>query len=170
MTVAVSVLKGDKMDGVVRDAVMMGATAVQPVVATRSEVTLAGDAASAHRGRRAGSASRSPSVKQCGRAVVPGVRAAARLVRRGSDAPTRSAALAAGGTLGGWRHAGCTELPRSDVVHLLVGPEGGWTPEESEACARAGCDGSVSLGARTLRAEIAPLVALAACSRRWRAW
>src|ERR687891_618934 len=32
LTLAQAVLKGDKMDGVVRDAVMMGAAAIQPMV------------------------------------------------------------------------------------------------------------------------------------------
>ena len=40
VTLAQAVLKGDKMDDVVRDAVMMGVAAIQPVVTARSEVTL----------------------------------------------------------------------------------------------------------------------------------
>ena len=40
MTLAQAVLKGDKMDDVVRDAVMMGVAAIQPIVPARSEVTL----------------------------------------------------------------------------------------------------------------------------------
>ena len=45
---AQAVLKGDKMDDVVRDAVMMGAAAIQPIVTARTEVTLSALA----RGRR----------------------------------------------------------------------------------------------------------------------
>ena len=41
LTLAQAVLKGDKMDDVVRDAVMMGVAAIQPIVTARSEVTLA---------------------------------------------------------------------------------------------------------------------------------
>src|SRR5919206_743785 len=41
LTLAQAVLKGDKMDDVVRDAVMLGVTAVQPLVAKRSETTVA---------------------------------------------------------------------------------------------------------------------------------
>ncbi len=40
VTLAQAVLKGDKMDDVVRDAVMMGVAAIQPIVTARSEVTL----------------------------------------------------------------------------------------------------------------------------------
>ncbi len=47
------------------------------------------------------------------------------------------------------------------VVHLLVGPEGGWTPAEVAAARAAACD-TVSLGPRVLRYETAAVVALAA--------
>ena len=69
ITLVQAVLKGDKMDDVVRDAVMIGVAAIQPIVATRSEVTLA----SIQRGRRRDRWERIAvsSAKQCGRAVVP---------------------------------------------------------------------------------------------------
>src|ERR1044071_8552307 len=69
VTLAQAVLKGDKMDAVVRDAVMMGVAAIQPVVTARSEVTLQ----SLIRGKRQERWARIAvsSAKQCGRAVVP---------------------------------------------------------------------------------------------------
>ena len=36
-----AVLKGDKMDDIVRDAVMLGVAAIQPIVTTRTEMTVA---------------------------------------------------------------------------------------------------------------------------------
>ena len=41
ITLAQAVLKGDKMDEVVRDAVMLGVVAVQPIVTKRTETTVA---------------------------------------------------------------------------------------------------------------------------------
>ena len=41
LTLAQGVLKGDKMDDVIRDAVMLGAFAIQPIVTKRSETTVA---------------------------------------------------------------------------------------------------------------------------------
>ena len=41
LTLVQAVLKGDKMDDVVRDAVMLGIAAVQPVVTKRTETTVA---------------------------------------------------------------------------------------------------------------------------------
>ena len=71
LTLAQAVLKGDKMDDVVRDAVMMGVAAIQPIVTARSEVTRA----ALERGHRRERWQRVAvsSAKQCGRAVVPAV-------------------------------------------------------------------------------------------------
>jgi 16S rRNA (uracil1498-N3)-methyltransferase len=51
-------------------------------------------------------------------------------------------------------------------VTLFVGPEGGWAPEERSAFAAAGAH-LLSLGPRTLRAELAPVVALTTLWTRW---
>ena len=65
-------LKGEKMDDIVRDAVMLGVSAVQPLVTTRAETTVAALARGARpdRWRRVALA----SVKQSGRAVLPEIR------------------------------------------------------------------------------------------------
>jgi 16S rRNA (uracil1498-N3)-methyltransferase len=55
------------------------------------------------------------------------------------------------------------EPPKAATV--VVGPEGGWTPEEIEA-AQTVCR-LVTLGGRTLRADAMALVALAALYARW---
>src|SRR5436305_6427458 len=72
LTLAQAVIKGDKMDDVVRDAVMLGAAAIQPIVTKRTEVTVAALIRSARvdRWRRLAIA----SVKQSRRAVLPEVR------------------------------------------------------------------------------------------------
>ena len=54
-----------------------------------------------------------------------------------------------------------SELAPGQAVTVLSGPEGGLSPEE-EAAARAAGFVPVSLGQRVLRAETAPLAALAA--------
>ena len=41
ITLAQAVLKGDKMDDVVRDATMLGVAAIQPIMTARTEVTRA---------------------------------------------------------------------------------------------------------------------------------
>ena len=69
MTLAQAVLKGDRMDEVVRDATMMGATAIEPMITERTVVRLngLGDGRAADRWRRIAIA----SAKQCRRAVLP---------------------------------------------------------------------------------------------------
>ncbi len=69
VTLVQAVLKGDKMDDVVRDAVMVGVAAIQPVVT----VAQRNDAGVARAGRRRERWERVAvsSAKQCGRAVVP---------------------------------------------------------------------------------------------------
>jgi 16S rRNA (uracil1498-N3)-methyltransferase len=165
VTVAMSVLKGDKMDSVVRDVTMMGAAAVQPIVSTRSETSLA-TLARAHRAARWQRIAVS-SVKQCGRAVVPDILPPLGL----DDWLGRSPAGATLALVEPSAGAGLmlTEVPRQQAVGLLIGPEGGWTPAELSTMVNAGVT-SVALGARTLRAEAAPLVALAALFEAWRAW
>jgi hypothetical protein len=51
-------------------------------------------------------------------------------------------------------------------VAVIVGPEGGWTPEELER--GAGAATLVTMGARTLRADAMSVVALAALFTLWK--
>lgn len=72
ITLVQAVLKGEKMDDVVRDAVMMGVAAIQPIVTKRTETTVAmlRRSARVERWQRVVLA----SVKQSRRAVLPEVR------------------------------------------------------------------------------------------------
>jgi 16S rRNA (uracil1498-N3)-methyltransferase len=165
VTLVMSVLKGDKMDNVVRDAVMMGVAGVQPVVAARSEVRLS----TVVRGDRTDRWQRIAvsAVKQCGRATVPAVHAPftleAWLEHRAPDPVLVLSEPAAGGG------RPLSEVRRTEAVQLLVGPEGGWAREESAAFRAAGFQ-AVSLGGRTIRADAAPLVAMAALYEAWKGW
>lgn len=169
VTLAQAVLKGDKMDDVVRDAVMMGVAAVQPIVTARAEVSLAALARSRRRARWERIAI--ASVKQCGRATVPAileprafadvVGALGHLTLPGPGLIFVEPAAADGAqTLGELAAA----PPRETTV--LIGPEGGWAAEELERAA-AVCR-LVTLGGRTLRADAMAIVALAALFAIWR--
>lgn len=169
VTLAQAVLKGDKMDDIVRDAVMMGVAAVQPIVTARSEVTLA----SLLRGRRQQRWQRIAvsSTKQCSRATVPPI-----LEPRPFD--TMPAALAemmlpGPGLMFVEPSASTDALALSDLdpappreTTVIIGPEGGWTADEIER-ASAVCR-LVTLGGRTLRADAMPVVALAALFAVWK--
>jgi 16S rRNA (uracil1498-N3)-methyltransferase len=64
---------------------------------------------------------------------------------------------------------GSPPLPRDLVAQettLIVGPEGGWAPSELDAAASRGI-ALHGLGNLTMRAETAPMVALAAIQHAW---
>ena len=65
-------IKGDKMDEIIRDAVMLGVAAIQPIVTKRTETTVAAlmKGARLDRWRRVALA----SVKQSRRATLPEIR------------------------------------------------------------------------------------------------
>lgn len=58
--------------------------------------------------------------------------------------------------------------PADDNITLLVGPEGGWTPEEQQAALKAGAQ-AIRFGHRVLRTETAGL-ALSAAISALQAW
>lgn len=169
VTLVQAVLKGDSMDEVVRDAVMMGVAAIQPIVTARSEVT----PASIRRGHRRERWQRIAvsSAKQCGRAVVPAV-----LEPRAFEAATVSLAdltLPGPGLMLVEPSASADALGIGDLdaappreTSVLIGPEGGWAAEEidrgSTTCRL------VTLGHRTLRADVMAVVALAALFAVWK--
>lgn len=169
ITLVQAVLKGDKMDEIVRDAVMLGAAAIQPIVTKRTEVTVAAlvRGARVERWRRVALA----SVKQSRRAVVPDVRmpltletyleeppAALRLMLVEPGAPGESIASE---PLSALR---ADQVPADAAV--LVGPEGGWASEECGA-ARARGVRLVTLGHRTLRADAVPIAAISVLQFLW---
>jgi 16S rRNA (uracil1498-N3)-methyltransferase len=168
ITLVQSVLKGDKMDDIVRDSVMIGVTAIQPVIAARSEVSLA----SLARGRRRERWQRIAvsSAKQCGRAVVPAILPAEPFaaVHRFIDdrhLPAPALMLVEPGAAPAARSLRELNGQPPPAASLLIGPEGGWTDGEigaaSERCSL------LTLGGRTLRADAMALVAVAALFARW---
>jgi 16S rRNA (uracil1498-N3)-methyltransferase len=163
IAVVISILKADKMDEVVRDAVMLGATGIVPVVSERSEIGLSAVEKS-HRVARWQRIAVS-SAKQCGRAVVPVV-APARTFTAYLAEPATAARLICVEPAAGGGVRTVQAIPKPASAHVIVGPEGGWSAAELAAAQSAGAI-AVSLGGRTLRADAAPLVALTALLTTW---
>jgi len=166
LTLVQAVLKGDKMDDVVRDAVMLGVSAIQPIVTKRAEVTVAALLRSARvdRWRRVTLA----SVKQSHRAVVPEIRVPLTLDTFLDEPPASvrlmlvEPAVATGVEPVSVLQA---EGTPSDAA-VLVGPEGGWTEQEC-AAARAKGVRLVTLGHRTLRADAVAVAAISVLLFLW---
>lgn len=162
VTLAVGVLKGDQMDAVVRDATMLGVTAIIPL--RTAHVTVPPRAWQSGVARDRWHRVAVASATQCRRAVVPEVRP----VTDYQAALREPAALrlicvepGVGAVAGHW-----VPGDRPTSVQVLIGPEGGWSEGEVEQALAVGAK-VLNLGPRTLRAETAPIVALTMVSAAW---
>ena len=169
ITLAQAVLKGDKMDDVVRDAAMMGAAEIQPIITTRTEVTRA----SLVRGRRRERWERIAvsSVKQCGRATVPRILDAIEfdeLIEALGKMllPLPGLMLVEPSAAAETTPASELDLSPQRGATVVIGPEGGWTPAEVERGASV-CR-LITVGSRTVRADAMCVVALSAFFTMWR--
>ena len=165
VTLALGMPANDRMDSLVEKATELGVAAIQPLVCERSVLRLAGERADkkvAHWQAVATAAS-----EQCGRTRVPTVHA----VRSLSDwlrGQSAEADPGEGGTCQrrvlslregrGWQPA---VTPPGQRFVFLSGPEGGLSEAEESAALQCGFE-PLSLGARVLRADTAPLAVLAA--------
>lgn len=163
LTLAQAVLKGDAMDEVVRDAVMLGVQAIVPVVSAHAEA----DRGRLLRARRRERWQRIAvsSAKQCGRSVVPEVGEPVGFEEAASLAAPIRLMLAEPAVEGPAVH-GLPSLPCPESAALLAGPEGGWTADEVSLASRAGWR-VLTLGARTLRADAAAIVAIPVLQYLW---
>ena len=160
ITLAQGILKGDRMSWLVQKATELGVTRIVPTETARVVARPAAGAAARHtRWERIAR----EAVKQCGRVVVPAVDPP-RAFAGGACARSRDHDVAwvfwEGGGQALAAAAAATGWPAR--LLLLVGPEGGFTPEEVALAEGAGAR-LVSLGPRTLRAESAGLAAVALC-------
>jgi 16S rRNA (uracil1498-N3)-methyltransferase len=162
LVLAVSPLKGDRMELVVQKATELGVAGIWPVVTFRTDAA-ARPALQGSRGERWERVA-SGAAEQCGRAVVPEVAPTVtleELLARKFDG-RRVVLLETPG------HAPLASLAvdRSRPLLLLVGPAGGFAPGEAEALRAAGFV-TASLGPRILRAETAAVAAVAVAQATW---
>jgi 16S rRNA (uracil1498-N3)-methyltransferase len=156
VTLAVGMPANERMDWLVEKATELGAAAIVPLWCERGVLRLAGERAA--RKREHWQAVAAAAAEQCGRNRVPPV------------APVQVLADWLGRLDGSGRRLllslrnDAQPLARvaqgAGALITLSGPEGGLSPAE-EAAALAHGFTAVGLGARTLRAETAPLALLA---------
>jgi 16S rRNA (uracil1498-N3)-methyltransferase len=161
-----AVLKADKMDDIVRDAVMMGVAAIQPIVTARTEVTVAALARAGRvdRWKRVAIA----SVKQSRRAVVPDIRGPLTF-ESWLDEPRAGATLMLVEPGASTQAEPLSSLRDQQVpadAAIVVGPEGGWSDAEWSAARQRGVR-LVTLGHRTLRADAVPVAAISVLQFLW---
>jgi len=162
LTLAQAVIKGEKMDDVVRDATMMGVTTIEPLVTEHTAAHMKAGRAP-ERWRRIAIA----SAKQCRRAVVPAIGIGMNLPDwlAQDQAELRALLVEPSAAVEGYPLSTLSGR-RPASASLLVGPEGGWSVEEIEAAVRAGCV-PITLGRRTLRADAIPIVAIGLLQFVW---
>ena len=166
LTLAQAVLKADKMDDVVRDAVMLGVAAIQPLITKRSETTVAALTRGARRDRWTRVAL--ASVKQSRRATFPDIRGPLTLEAYLNEPrpPLSLMFVEPGAGVSAPSLAVLRGRPAPSDAAVLVGPEGGWDEEEWTAAHATGVE-LVTLGHRTLRADAVPIAAISILQFLW---
>ncbi len=156
VTLYLCLTKGDKMDLAVRQAVEMGASRIVPVLSTNC--VSRPDEKSLKKKQERWQKIADEAAGQSGRGILPKV---------GETLPFNVAIESA---TKDDLCVFCYELATEKLdtisdtvktVSVIIGPEGGFTVPEAEILAKRGAK-TVSLGKRILRAETAPVAALAA--------
>ncbi|MEY4960272.1 MAG: hypothetical protein RL610_451 [Pseudomonadota bacterium] len=173
ITLVQAVCANEKMDWIIQKAVEMGVSRIQPIITTRSLVRLSGERADKrlqHWQQIVISA-----CEQCGRNHLPQLLPVLSL----SDWLSRQMGehkILPGESV----HSPCfmllptskkrlrdfLEVTQCSSLTVMVGPEGGFTPEEEAAALVAGLV-PLKLGGRILRTETAALAAVAAMQALW---
>jgi 16S rRNA (uracil1498-N3)-methyltransferase len=155
VTIALGMPANERMDAVVEKATELGVAVIQPLICERSVLRLSGERAQkkvAHWQAVAVSA-----CEQSGRTRVPKVAEVLALTSwlQSLTAPSSRWVL----SLRDARPVAAMATPAGELL-CLSGPEGGLSPGEEAAAVTAGF-AAISLGARVLRADTAPLALLA---------
>jgi 16S rRNA (uracil1498-N3)-methyltransferase len=166
LTLVQAVLKSDKMDDIIRDAVMLGVSAIQAVVTTRTEVTVAAllRGARVDRWKRVALA----SVKQSRRAVLPEIRTPLSFEHFLGEPQPALALMLVEPSVGADAEplARLRDCAAPDDASVMIGPEGGWTDAEWSGARGRGAR-LVTLGHRTLRADAVPVAAISVLQFLW---
>jgi 16S rRNA (uracil1498-N3)-methyltransferase len=159
-----TLIKGDKMDWVIQKATELGVAAIAPIQSTHSVIKLNPDRLEHQRSRWERIAR--DAAQQSERWTIPTIAdpvSLAEICRQYASAPLKSILMerSNGPSLA------TVSLPRDsqNPIVLLVGPEGGWTPDEQRLAQEQGFL-SLTLGPRILRAETAAIAALSILQSR----
>lgn len=159
VTLAQSVLKGEKMDWVVQKATELGVNTIVPIITERTIARPRADR-KAHRINRWQRIAKESS-QQCGRSDIPIISGVLPLDTWIKNSPDGSLKLVP------WEQerdrsikSALTHANNRRSIAVLIGPEGGLSPSEIELARKKGWV-PVSLGPRILRAETAGLAVLA---------
>lgn len=162
-----AICTSEKMDWIIQKSVELGASCIQPVITKRSVVRL-----SPERARKRHQHWQQIVVaacEQCGRNRIPEILPLKPLpdwfnCERTAETLQQHFLMLSTMATEGLKDFPCPSP--ANKITLLVGPEGGLTPEEEAAALYAGY-ASIRLGKRILRTESAALAAIAAMQAIW---
>jgi 16S rRNA (uracil1498-N3)-methyltransferase len=164
ISLAQSLLKGEKMDYLIQKATELGVREVVPFFSSRSVPLLEGSKRSARLRRWVKIAIEAS--KQCGRGMVPVIQPIQEYSGLLLSASQDSLRLIL------WEREGArlgevlTRVKEKTKVFFMVGPEGGFSQEEVEKAKKAGFL-PISLGERILRSETVSLSLLSILQYEW---
>ncbi len=166
ITLLQGISSGDRMDYTIQKAVELGVNYIQPIATERSLVKLNQERAAkrlAHWQNVVHSA-----CEQSGRAVVPQIAEPKSLIHWLAENPHQNQCRILLNPIGAKRLAQLEKpnLETSHEIQLLIGAEGGLSPNEIEAASKNGFQ-SIILGPRILRTETAALAAIASMHSVW---
>jgi 16S rRNA (uracil1498-N3)-methyltransferase len=154
--------EGSKMDWIIEKAVELGVAAIQPLAAARSVVKLSGERAEKRQAHWEGVIV--AASEQSGRnrlARLEALQDFGRYIAQPDDSVRILLSPRATQSLAGWAR---TTPPCA--VTFLIGPEGGFSPQEEETALAQGTL-ALAMGPRVLRTETAGLAALAVLAAHW---
>lgn len=149
--------KSDKMEFIIQKAVELGAVSIQPVNSENCVVKYTADK-QAKRVERWQKIAHE-AAKQCKRAAVPTVEPIITLKELLSCVDDDETVLFCYEAEDGRTLRQALNTHQAEKYTVLIGPEGGFSPEEARLCQEMGAH-PVSLGSRILRTETASLAAL----------
>lgn len=159
VTLALGISSGERMDFAIQKATELGVNVVRPIATLRSVVRLKEERAERRIAHWRGVAI--AACEQCGRNRVPVIEPVLPLLD--------FVALPAAGArilLSPEADKSMQDLTPATTVTLLIGAEGGLTPEERADALHYGYV-AIRFGPRVLRSETAPLAVLAAIQAAW---
>lgn len=159
---ALGITRGERMDFSLQKAVELGVLEITPLFTQRTLVRLSGQKLQRRRAHWQGVIHH--ACEQSGRNCIP-IQQPAQHFLHWIKQPQRAGTQAL--LLSPEAPQGLAQIPRPHgPILVLVGPEGGLTPEEHQQAAACGFT-PIRLGPRILRTETAPLAALAAIQTVW---
>ncbi|MCK5813802.1 MAG: 16S rRNA (uracil(1498)-N(3))-methyltransferase [Cocleimonas sp.] len=161
ITLALAILKGDKMDFALQKAVEMGVQSIYPLYTQRSVIRYGIDRMGKKLAHWEGIIK--AACEQSGRTSIP-LLYGPTLLHYWLTIPYSGLQIA----MLPEQHSSISALdaPKNNKVSLIVGPEGGFTDEEVHLLLDSSVKG-IRFGPRILRAETATIAGIALCQQQW---